>query len=307
MATSGKSRSAERLVDILIALHLHGVVDRQALMKKFDITERTVYRDLNTLTPIVEHCGNGQYRLIESIANRSGRSLHHSLASLLNADSYFPDRGIDFWQKLDGRLEEKNIIIRGNSAEHTVVTDMRRYLSIIEKAIQKRSICLLTYKGKDRTVHPYKLLNKKNIWYLQATESGKLKSFSLSQISWFESKQQTFSADENTLTLLEQSPDPWLSENNFGVKLFVNHQVSVYLKRRDLLPSQKIIHEDKKGITLTCQASHENQIIPLILYWLPNIEVLEPAWLKAKLVNTLQNYITTVGEQEDAPEVESSL
>jgi predicted DNA-binding transcriptional regulator YafY len=68
----------------------------------------------------------------------------------------------------------------------------------------------------------------------------------------------------------------------------------MYLKRRDLLPSQEIIHEDERGITLTCQASHENQIIPLIFYWLPNIDVLEPAWLKSKVLNTLQNYITTV-------------
>ncbi len=307
MATSGKSRSAERLVDILIALHLHGVVDRQTLMKKFNITERTVYRDLNTLTPIVEHCGDGQYRLIESMANRAGRSLHHSLANLLDADSVFPDRGIDFWQKLDGRLAEKNIIIGGNNAEHTVATDMRRYLGIIEKAIQKRSVCQLTYKGKNRTIHPYQLLNKKNIWYLQATENSKLKSFALSQISWFESKPQTFSANENTLALLEKSPDPWLSEDNFTVTLFVNHNVSVYLKRRDLLPSQQIIHEDKKGITLTCQASHENQIIPLIFYWLPNIDVLEPAWLKAKVVHTLQHYITTVAAPQSAQEPESSF
>lgn len=298
MATSGKSRSAERLVDILITLHMHGVVDRLALMKKFDITERTVYRDLNTLAPIVEHFGNGQYRLIESVANRAGRNLHHSLANLLNADNVFPDRGIDFWQKLDGRLEDKNIIIGGNNAEHTVATDVRRYMNLIEKAIQKRSICQLIYKGKTRTVHPYQLLNKKNIWYLQATENSKLKSFALSQIHWFESKQQTFNASEETLALLEKTPDPWLSEHNFQVKLFVNHTVSMYLKRRDLLPSQKIIHEDVRGITLTCQASHENQIIPLIFYWLPNIEVLKPAWLKDKVMNTLQNYLTTVHTTE---------
>lgn len=295
MATSGKSRSAERLVDILITLHMHGVVDRQALMKKFNITERTVYRDLNTLTPIVEHCGEGKYRLIEGSDNRSGRSLHHSLATLLNADSYFPERGIDFWQHLDGRLAEKNIIIGPNSTEHSVADDMRRYLHIIEKAIQKRSVCLLTYKDKSRIIHPYQLLNKKNIWYLQATENGKLKSFALSQISWFESKPQTFTLSNRTLALLENTPDPWLSEHNFSVTLFVNHQVSNYLKRRDLLPSQRIIHEDERGITLTCQASHENQIIPLIFYWLPNIEVLEPDWLKSKVVDTLQGYISAVG------------
>lgn len=49
MAKSTRSRSAERLVDILVELHLNGVVNRSALMEKFKITERTVYRDLNAL------------------------------------------------------------------------------------------------------------------------------------------------------------------------------------------------------------------------------------------------------------------
>ncbi|CAD5352347.1 hypothetical protein [Enterobacter cancerogenus] len=64
MANSTRSRSAERLVDIFIALHLHGVVHRCDLMNKFGITERTVYRDLQALSPIIEHVGDGRYRLI---------------------------------------------------------------------------------------------------------------------------------------------------------------------------------------------------------------------------------------------------
>ncbi|MWT08035.1 HTH domain-containing protein, partial [Escherichia coli] len=46
MASSPRSRSAERLVDIIIALHRNGSVNRRDLMQKFGITERTVYRDL---------------------------------------------------------------------------------------------------------------------------------------------------------------------------------------------------------------------------------------------------------------------
>ncbi len=53
MAKSTRSRSAERLVDILVELHLHGVVNRSALMDKFKITERTVYRDLNALSRLL--------------------------------------------------------------------------------------------------------------------------------------------------------------------------------------------------------------------------------------------------------------
>lgn len=90
MAKSTRSRSAERLVDILVELHLHGVVNRSALMDKFKITERTVYRDLNALSPIVEHTGNGLYRLIHSAQSPGSQGLHHTLANFLNADNFFP-------------------------------------------------------------------------------------------------------------------------------------------------------------------------------------------------------------------------
>jgi hypothetical protein len=35
-----------------------------------------------------------------------------------------------------------------------------------------------------------------------------------------------------------------------------------------------------------------------IFYWLPNIEVLEPTWLKDKVMNALQNYLTIVHTAE---------
>ena len=198
MAKTTRSRSAERLVDILVELHLNGVVNRSALMEKFKITERTVYRDLNALSPIVEHTGNGLYRLIHSAQSPGGQGLHHTLANFLNADSFFPERNTEFWQKLETRVDENHILILANEAEHTVERDIRRYLTKIEKSIKNHNVCQIVYKGKNRLINPYKLINKKNIWYLQATENGRLKSFSLSQISWFDIQKESFILDPDT-------------------------------------------------------------------------------------------------------------
>ncbi|MDY1037138.1 helix-turn-helix transcriptional regulator [Lelliottia sp. CFBP8978] len=293
MATPARSRSAERLVDILMELHLNGAVNRHDLMQKFNITERTVYRDLNALSPIVQHTGSGHYRLIHSVQSAHGQGLHHAMANLLNADNYFPERGNAFWQNLEARVEENHIRILSNDAEHTVQNDIRRHLLAIEKSIKKRNVCQIIYKGKTRLINPYKLINKKNIWYLQATENDRLKSFSLSQISWFDIQKQTFNPDADTTELLEKNLDPWVSEDTFEVKIFINNNISHYFKRRDLLPDQEVIAEVHDGVTIRCQAAHENQILPLIFYWLPNIQVLEPQWLREKLFGTLEGYLTT--------------
>ncbi len=54
----------------------------------------------------------------------------------------------------------------------------------------------IEYKGKTRLINPYKLINKKNIWYLQATENSRLKSFSLKPDSWFDIQKTTFTPEE---------------------------------------------------------------------------------------------------------------
>ena len=243
MTIPTRSRSAERLVDILLELHLHGVVSRMALMNKFNITERTVYRDLNALSPIVEHTGNGQYRLIHTPQVRTGPA------------------------------------------------DIHRQIPTLEKAIKHRQVCQILYKDKSRMINPYKLINKNNICYLQATDNNKLKSFCLGLIQWLDIRSETFIPDNDTLELVQKNLDPWVSEETFKVDIFIPASIAHYFKRRDLLPGQEMLADDHHGITLRCHASHENQILPLLFYWLPNVQVLEPAWLKHKFVAILEGYL----------------
>ncbi|ENZ4931645.1 hypothetical protein RPE76_21240, partial [Escherichia coli] len=121
MADSTRNRSAERLIDILVELQNYGVVSRHNLMKKYNITERTAYRDLNMLSPFIEACGDGKYRLISARAgNQSKESLHKSLARLLDTDAIFPERDEGFWQKLENRATEKHIRVQFHNPEHTM-------------------------------------------------------------------------------------------------------------------------------------------------------------------------------------------
>ena len=76
MVSSPRSRTAERLVDIIIALHRNGSVNRNDLMRRFGITERTVYRDLQALSPLIEHDGKGQYQLLPAYRQSCCSSCH---------------------------------------------------------------------------------------------------------------------------------------------------------------------------------------------------------------------------------------
>ena len=287
MADLTRSRSAERLVDILIELQTYGIVNRCHLMEKFNITERTAYRDLNMLSSFIECCGAGEYRLIHS----KSPLLHNPLAKLLDADTFFPDRNELFWKRLEKRASDEHIRVLHPPAEHSVKNDLQRYLNLIEDAIQKHCVCNILYKNKTRVVHPYKLVNQKSIWYLMATESGKIKSFSLSKINWFDTKNEQFTVNNSILSLIDEYQDPWVSEEMFEVQFRINHSISGYFTRRDLLPQQEFLFKDESGETWRCRAAHKSQIMPLILFWLPNIEILKPEWLKMDFLNMLRSYL----------------
>ncbi|MBN3043372.1 WYL domain-containing protein [Pectobacterium brasiliense] len=303
MADSARSRSAERLVDILMELQAYGVVSRYRLMKKFNITERTVYRDLNMLSSFIEGCGDGEYRLISSrTQNNSYDASNNQLAKLLDADAVFPDRDEYFWSNLEKRTVEQHVKVQFNNPEHSAKNDLRRHFNLLEKAIQKKNICHILYKNKMRVALPYKLVNQKNIWYLQATENGKLKSFSLRKIHWLDIRKEHFTVETPILSLIDEYSDPWVSKETFEVRVHIKKNISGYFIRRDLLPKQELLLEEDDGVTLLCKAAHQNQIIPLVLFWLPNIEILEPEWLKKTVINMLHNYIA--GDRESIPILE---
>ncbi|MDN1947623.1 WYL domain-containing protein, partial [Escherichia coli] len=105
-------------------------------------------------------------------------------------------------------------------------------------------------------------------------------------------KKEKFAKSDEIQSLVSESCDPWVSDKTFDVVLFIYSNIAHYFLRRDLLPYQQLLHKHDNGITLSCKAAHKNQIIPLILYWLPNVEIIEPVWLKEVMLTMLGKYLT---------------
>ena len=114
-----------------------------------------------------------------------------------------------------------------------------------------------------------------------------------SLIQWLDIRSENFIPDNEILELVETSLEPWVSEETFEVDIFIPASMAHYFKRRELLPGQEMLSDGQQGIILRCRAAHENQILPLLFYWLPNIQVLEPDWIKQRFVGTLENYLAS--------------
>ena len=271
---------------IVVELNSSGFIDKNKLVAEFNVSERTIYRDLGLLSAILEHKGNGIY----AFASPEKSHMHKELYSFLDGETFLPAVSGDFWNKLPQRFQEKNIVIKAGESEHSVRDDLRKYFDFFEKAIKENRVCRFRYNNKARLVNPYKLVNQNAVWYLKGTEDSKPKSFSLSKIEFAEITHSFFEKDINISRMIDESKSAWLSQDSFTVTVMVDHKVSWYFKRRNILPEQKVVEENKDGVILECRAVSEQQILPMIQYWLPNVFIKEPIWLKDILIRNIYSY-----------------
>ena len=289
-----------RLTAIIIELHQSGSVDRQTLADMFNVSDRTIYRDLSRLSPIVELAGESRYSLSIPAKKVLDLELPKLFARFTKAENIFPNINDEFWLSLEERVQNNHINLIPESREHTLPDFFKKYFPVLEKAIKDQKICQIHYKNKNRKINPYKLINHNGIWYLKATESDVVKAFSLGRIEWLTVSDATFIPDSKIIAFLESDHNAWTNPMAFEVIISVSNKVAHYFKRRDILPQQKIISESKDELLLSCQIVDEKQIIPLVQYWLPNADIKEPIWLKEKLQENIScwiNHQTTISSE----------
>lgn len=279
-----KKTQGVRLATIIIDTYLYGVVDKYELAKRFKVSERTIYRDLNSLSLILEHKGDSKYGFSTVVE-------YYKMISFLGIDKYLPDFSQSFLKSVPKSIQTKSVLIQFNGIEHRIKTYLQKYYDKLRIAIENKNQCKILYNGKNRTINPYSLVCHNTIWYLKATEDSKLKSFSLNKIEWLDISNNTFSHNSNVTSILNENDTPWVSPEQFDIKLSVSSLISDYFKRRELLPNQVITEEYDDNLIITCSAVSEKQILPLIQYWIPNIKILEPEWLKLQYEKNLAEYI----------------
>ncbi len=74
--------------------------------------------------------------------------------------------------------------------------------------------------------------------------------------------------------------------------LKVDSSVAHYFQRRALLPNQQIDKTLEDGsLIVFSRIAHDSQILSLIRYWLPNVQVISPNELRYSLLQGLREYL----------------
>lgn len=294
MSSYTEVKLAERLASIITQLNDAKTLSISSLAEEFNVSVRTLQRDLNerlSFLPILED--KGHYSLAPSALGKlSPKDIRH-FAAISGIESLYPNLDTRFICSILSQAIDSPYLIKGHNYEpkHKVEPNLNK----LEEIILNKKCISFKYKDKQYTsIHAYRLVNAKGIWYLAAVDNSKLKTFHLSELSHILEQAESFTIQQELMALIEENEGIFFSETKFEVVVKVSKSIASYFKRRNVFPNQVIEKELESGellvsskVTTTCE------ILPLIKYWVPNIHVISPVEIKDQLRNELKLYVST--------------
>ena len=289
-----------RLAQILIKLNQGEKLDPLALADEFGVNLRTVQRDLNVrfaYLPLQKT--DGRYHLEPAYLGKLSTRDIERFASLAGVRGLFPSLSDDFLGDIfDSRIQSA-LLVKGHNYEN--LAGKEEVFRQLERAIVARYHISFDYAKDDgdktyTAVAPFKLMNHKGIWYLVGRDGDKLKTFSFAKIEQVTVLDTRFANDPKMDTLLKEEDGIWLGEEKREIVLQIASEIAGYFKRRKLIANQVIEKElEDGGLIVSAKVGHENQVLPIVRYWIPYIRVISPEGLQKELEKELRKYLERVG------------
>jgi predicted DNA-binding transcriptional regulator YafY len=238
----------DRLISILLLLQSHGRMTAGELAEQLEVSERTIYRDMEALSgtgiPVVAERGkNGGWSLLENYTtDLTGLKEAEIQALFVSPPAYLlEDLGLTRISQ-----EARNKLIaslpttyRENAKDvwnriHIDTRSWRRQqgktasFDILKQAIWEENKLKITYqqangKTDDRTVSPLGLVAKGDLWYLiAAKDNGDLRNYRASRIQHAELLEETFVRPDD-FDLAEY----WNSSTKAFIKNLPSYEVKV--------------------------------------------------------------------------------
>lgn len=290
MVSTKNETLAIRLAEILLRLNNGDVLDPTELASEYGVHVRTIQRDINRLGPALDRLPDGRWQLAPEYRGKLRPRDLELFARITGVEHLFPNNSQRFLLAVLDTLVHSSFLVRGHQYERLRPNDP--LFGTLSDAVREHRRCRFDYADKRRLVDPYRLVNHRGIWYLAATEEGRLKAFSLGRIGNMQPTEDFFEPNDGIHRQIEDEDDIWFNVDKTEVLLKVAPQAAYYFQRRKLLPQQAIVKSmEDGGLILSSRISAVNQILPIVRYWIPSVRILEPAWLRDELQNGNLDYL----------------
>lgn len=304
------SKLAIRLAKIIFLLSEGKRLDSKLLAKECEVCTKTIQRDLKQRLEFLPWLEQGPiyYQLDLSKTALINIENIERLAHFASISDLFPEIDRDFYQQ---KLIE-SLTIKGFQYED--ISGLQKEFNTIQLAIKNHQKLHFHYLKNSTKEHqfyeiaPYSLTNKNGIWYLIGMNNhNEQKTFCFTQISMIKILNETFIPDANFQAEIKNNDSIYHGNQLDEVVIQVSAKVAHYFLRRNLLPNQTLIHQYADGgLILSCKNVNEQEIVPIVKFWIPELTIMNPSSLQDTMVKQLKTYLEhNSGQKNDATEPNS--
>ena len=278
-----------RLGLILTRLNNGESVTVSGLAEEFNVCDKTIRRDLTQRLAYLNLLRSGKkYHLPVGVLGQRSNTDLRRFTRILGIEGLFPRWDDRLLGILLGNAENNPFLIKQRPYENCGV--FMSTLNTLSDAIRGSKKISFMYKTKRYSaIEPYRLVSDRGLWYLAAIEGGVLKSFVISAMKQVLPSNMSFAMSPEIHLQIENAESIWYGAELTEVLMSVSARVAPWFLRRALLPGQEIIHTSASGdLLVISRVAHFGQIIPLIKYWMPEVEVLKPASIRNQVTQDIR-------------------
>ncbi|MDN4605129.1 YafY family protein [Paenibacillus sp. F6_3S_P_1C] len=301
----------DRMLALIMILLEREVVSARELAERLEVSRRTIYRDIDTLTfaglPIFTHQGAmGGVGLMKAYKMDkllfTPYDVQTLLTSLKSYKQLFDHHEIVFV------LEKLNAIHRGSDTDIKAGRfavdlslsqgneSLRNLLSYIETAMNEQRYLVFEYGDRDgkmssRTVEPYQIVFKESSWYLQSycVDREDFRIFKLARMSGILVSENVFAPRD--FTPLPMDGASWMNQDWVEVTIRVHR--SVIDKVIERFGGAHILHMGEETCLATYPIIKNTFGYDKLLAFGDKCEVIEPIEVR----NGFQNYVRRILEK----------
>ena len=287
----------DRMLAIVVILLNRRKITAKELAGRFEVSLRTVYRDINALNlagiPVISNQGTGGgYELPDNYKfNKQFMSisdLRAILAALKGVHAVLDDDDMAMiFEKVHSLLPEDER--QGLTSESDrIIFDTQGWgsqdktgakIQQLYEAIKSRHMVRIDYRdsygrASQREIEPLTLVMKGYAWYIYAycRKRRDTRLFKLTRLKQLEVVEMTFASKHRSYRKTDTRWEP--KEKNIRVVLKFSNRVRHLVE--DYLDDAQLLTEDDRWLTVAVQVPDGEWLMGMILSYGPMVEVLDP-------------------------------
>ncbi|OGR81879.1 MAG: hypothetical protein A2X32_06600 [Elusimicrobia bacterium GWC2_64_44] len=302
-----------RVLNILNKLN-EGPVRVSALAEEFGVTERSIQRDLERINLTGFHLDmpeRGLYTFSGGVSLKNFNLTSEQLSVLVLMREMAAGLGGAIQEAFDKVFDRATSASAEDSPFYAVGPRAlnpltRKFYEDIVFAIEHRKKLKVRYASvsgvKERVLCPVKLLANEAFFYMLASadgaRDGQFQKFRVDRIKRLEILPEEFPAPapESIKKIIGPATTIWgVNEGKMTpVTLRASGAAADFLQNKELLQRQKVSKPGPDGaVTVKAMIRHPMEVVPLVLHWMPEITITEPAGLRAEVRRRIDAYLKT--------------